>query len=284
MSDPVLSLLNEKGIAFKVSGKDYLIKCLNPDHEDSNPSCRVDRVSGITHCFSCGWKRNLFKHFGIFTNFSSIRVAKLKEKLKELKTSMADLELPNGAIPYTREFRGISTTTLKHFGAFHTLEDEELKDRIIFPIKDALDRTVVFVGRHTLSNSNPRYLNFPKHSQIPLFPVKLDDHYTSIVLVEGIFDMLNLYDKGLRNVVACFGTSTLKGNTATKLLPFKTQGITKIYIMFDGDTAGSTAAKELKPLVEECGFETTIIELQDGMDPGDMNQEYVSSIKEYVNK
>ena len=59
MSDPVLDLINKNSLAFSVSGRDYLIKCLNPDHEDSNPSFRVDKVSGVAHCFSCGFKTNL---------------------------------------------------------------------------------------------------------------------------------------------------------------------------------------------------------------------------------
>ena len=84
MSDPVLDLLNSKNIPFSISGRDYLIKCLNPDHNDSNPSFRVDRVSGIAHCFSCGYKTNIFKYFGIFTNQIPIKIAKLKEKLQEL--------------------------------------------------------------------------------------------------------------------------------------------------------------------------------------------------------
>lgn len=280
--DPVLALLNERGIAFTVSGRDYLIKCLNPEHEDSNPSCRVDKITGVTHCFSCGWKRNLFKHFGVFTNFSSIRVAKLKEKISELKQSTIDLEMPKNSVPFNTSFRGISAQTLKHFEAF-TSSIEELQDRIVFPIKDIVDRTVVFVGRHLMSNSNPRYVNYPRGSQIPLYPLKFEDRHSSVILVEGIFDMLNLYDKGLKNVVACFGTQTLKTNTNEKLLALKAQGINEIHIMFDGDDAGKAATKEVKPLLESCGFSVKTIDLPDEMDPGDLSQEYVDSIREYIN-
>lgn len=61
MSDPVLDILKKNGLAPAVSGRDYLIKCLNPEHDDSNPSFRIDRVSGVAHCFSCGFKTNIFK-------------------------------------------------------------------------------------------------------------------------------------------------------------------------------------------------------------------------------
>ena len=284
MSDPVLDILNKNNLAFTVSGRDYLIKCLNPEHEDSNPSFRVDRVSGIAHCFSCGFKTNIFKYYGIFTNPVPLKIATLKQKLQELKNFGLDLELPTGYTPYTKQFRGISPQTLKYFGAFYTNQVEKLQDRIIFPIKDITGKTVVFVGRHTLSNGNPRYLNYPSGVQIPVFPSHLPTGYKSMVIVEGIFDMLNLYDKGLHNVVCAFGTNTLQNNTKQKLLPFKAQGITHIYLMFDGDDAGQKAAHALKPIIEDAGFIVELIILPDDVDPGELSQEDVDSTAEYIAK
>lgn len=143
MSDPVLELIQKNGLEYKVSGRDYLIRCLNPEHPDTNPSFRVDRVSGIAHCFSCGFKTNIFKYYGVFSNPIPIKIAKLKEKLEELKTMSTGLELPVGATAYTKTFRGISAQTLKRFEAFYTHQVEKLVDRIIFPIKDITDRKSV---------------------------------------------------------------------------------------------------------------------------------------------
>lgn len=284
MSDPVLDIINKNNLAFTVSGRDYLIKCLNPEHEDSNPSFRVDKVTGVAHCFSCGFKTNIFKYYGVFTNPVPIKILALKEKLSELKSFGQELELPAGYTPYTKQFRGISAKTLKYFGAFYTNTVEKLHDRIIFPIKDITGKTVVFVGRHMLSNGNPRYINYPSGVQLPVFPSHLPSGYSSLVLVEGMFDMLNLYDKGLENAVCCFGTNTLQNNTKSKLLPFKAQGVTHVYIMFDGDEAGQKAAKVLKPLIEECGFIVEIIDLPDGVDPGELSQEDVDATSEYITK
>ena len=284
MSDPVLELINKNGLGFTVSGRDYLIKCLNPEHEDSNPSFRVDRVSGVAHCFSCGFKTNIFKFFGVFTNPVPIRIAALKEKLAELKTSGTGLDLPTGHTPYTKQFRGISPQTLRHFGAFYTKQVEKLQDRIVFPIKDITGKIVVFVARHTMSNGNPRYVNYPSGVRIPVYPSHLPSGYKSMVLVEGIFDMLNLYDNGLENVVCAFGTNTLQNETKAKLLPFKAQGITHIYLLFDGDDAGRKAAQQLKPTIEQEGFIVEIINLPDGTDPGELDREDIRSIAEYIDK
>jgi DNA primase len=284
MSDPVLELINKNSLAFSVSGRDYLIKCLNPDHEDSNPSFRVDRVTGVAHCFSCGFKTNLFKYYGVFTNPVPMKIAALKEKLNELKTGHLGLELPNGHTPYLKQFRGVSPQTLKYFGAFYTNVVEKLADRIVFPIKDITGKIVVFVGRHTLSNGNPRYINYPTGVKMPVFPAHLPSGYQSMVIVEGVFDMLNLYDKGLENVICAFGTNTLQNDTKSKLLPFKAQGITHIYLLFDGDEAGEKAAANLKPLIEAENFIVEIIKLPDGTDPGELDAIEVRSIAEYITK
>jgi DNA primase len=97
-----------------------------------------------------------------------------------------------------------------------------------------------------------------------------------------VFDMLNLYDKGIKNAVCCFGTNTLQNTAKQKLLPFKAQGVTNIYILFDGDEAGEKAARQLKPVLEEDNFIVEIMKLPDGVDPGELDQSDVTSIKEYI--
>jgi len=282
MNDPVLDLLKQKAVYFSISGKDYVTKCFNPEHADSNPSFRIDRVSGIAHCFSCGFKTNIFKFYGLLTNNTSIRVAKLKDKLKALQVSTEGLEPLDGARPVNSVFRGISTQTLKYFGAFETDRVDKMEDRIIFPVKDIRNKTVCYVGRHSLSNGNPRYVNYPSGVTIPLFPTRFSEKHKTIVLVEGIFDMLNCYDKGLHNVVCTFGTTKLLTDVPEKLLSFKVMGIQKVFILYDGDTAGREAARKIKPLIEESGFMCEIIDLPEGDDPGIISQDYVDSIKEYT--
>jgi DNA primase len=283
MSDAVLDLLRKQALDFKPSGPDYLIHCLNPEHPDTSPSLRIDKHSGAFHCFSCGFKGNLFKFFGVFTNQVPLKIAKLKERLAEVKSATTGLDLPKGAIPWTKPYRGISAETYKTFEAFYTLKEPKLEDRICFPIKDITDKTTVYVCRHTLSQGNPRYINYPANVRVPLYPASAPTGAKTIVLVEGLFDMLNLWDKGLKNAVACFGTNTLQRDTKLKLLPFKAQGVVKIYLMFDGDAAGSKAASLLKPLIEAEGFIVEVINLPDDTDPGDLDASEVQSITDYIN-
>lgn len=283
MSDPVSDLLQAKSIYFTTSGQDYVTKCLNPEHNDANPSFRIDRTTGVFHCFSCNFKGNIFKHFGILTNNVSIKIAKLKQKLKDVTEQLKGLEYPEGYTPVTQVFRGISVATLRKFDAFYTTKVDKLEDRICFPVPDITGKTAVFVARHTMSNANPRYVNYPAGVSMPLFPSSVPkENFTTVVLVEGLFDMLNLYDKGIHNAICCFGTNTLYSGLREKLLPFKAQGITKVFILFDGDTAGRDAAKKLKPLIEEENFIVEIIDLPDDSDPGELGDEDIRSIMEYT--
>lgn len=282
MSNPVEELLKTKGVYYSHSGKDFLTKCLNPEHTDTNPSFRIDKTTGIYNCFSCGFKGNIFKYYGIFTNNVSIRVAKLKEKIRILKESTDGLEPKKGAKALTKSFRGISVATLKHFEAFTTDQEEDLIDRVCFPIKDVRNKVSAYVARHTLSDGNPRYVISPSGANFGLYPVLMTDKPRNIVLVEGIFDMLNCYDKGLTNVVCTFGTTKLITDTAIKMFPYKVIGIEKVFILYDGDNAGKDAAAKIKPLIEECGFVVEIIKLPDGTDPGDLDQENVDALIEYT--
>lgn len=282
MTDPVLDLLNKNGISYTPSGRDYLTKCFNPEHNDSNPSFRIDKTTGIAHCFSCGFKTNIFKFYGVLTNNVSIKIVKLKEKLKALTEVSEGLEPIKGAKPVSAPFRGISVATMKEFGIFYTDLDPELSDRVVMPIKDVRDKVTAYVGRHTMSNGNPRYMIRPEHATVGMFPVRLVNHPKNIVLVEGMFDLLNMYEKGARNVVCTFGTSKLYNDTDLKMQPYKVLGVEKVFILYDGDEAGRAAAAKIKPLIEEAGFVVEVINLPDGEDPGSLDHDNVESIIKYT--
>lgn len=278
----VAELLIAHNIPYNNSGKDYLTKCFNPDHNDSNPSFRIDRVTGVAHCFSCGFKFNLFKYYGESSNNASVRVAKIKEKLRTLSLSSNGLEPLEGAKPFNGTHRNISSQTLKEFEAFKTDKVTGLEDRIIFPIKDVRNKVTAYVGRHLLSSGNPRYKTHPSGCILSLYPTRFAEKQHCIILVEGIFDLLNLWDKGLHNVVCTFGTDGLQNHTSEKLLPYKAAGVSKVYIMYDGDEPGQVASAKLVPLIEAAGFEVEVIGVAEDSDPGESTQEEVNQIIEYI--
>ena len=70
----VSELLISKNIVSNTSGESLLIKCLNPEHEDNNPSMRINATTGDSHCFACGYSVNIYRYFGIQLNKVNTKV------------------------------------------------------------------------------------------------------------------------------------------------------------------------------------------------------------------
>ncbi|MDR2193319.1 MAG: DNA primase [Treponema sp.] len=117
-------------------------------------------------------------------------------------------------------------------------------DRLIFPIKDRLGRTVAFGGR-LLSGDGPKYLNTPesiayKKGQT-LFAIdaalpeikKTQKAY----IAEGYMDVIALHQVGVTNAVAPLGTA-FTDEQARLLRRFAD----RVSLVFDSDTAGQSAA------------------------------------------
>lgn len=267
----VEDVLTEKKLYYRDSGKDYLIHCLNPKHDDSNPSMRVDKVTGMYHCFSCGYKGNILKDSGANYSPTSIKVLELKRKIQDIiKPSHT---IPATSTPYAFDLREIPAAVLQEFGAF---SDSTLyPERIMFPIKDFVGNITCFVGRYTHSNAKSKYKVFPEESEMYCFPTNPKIFRNTIVLVEGIFDMLNLYVKGIKCAVAAMGTHTILKQWQRVLMPYKAQGVNRIILCMDGDDAGRSSAEKLAKLLEK-EFLIEIIELPEGKDPGSLSKNEVN--------
>tara|TARA_Y100001937_G_C7092674_1_gene318523 strand:+ start:30 stop:878 length:849 start_codon:yes stop_codon:yes gene_type:complete len=272
----VEDLLTEKNIDFKVTGRDYVVKCLNPDHEDKNPSMRVDQITGIFHCFSCGFRGNVFNHFGAVANYLEIKRQKLKTSIEETRSASIGFTFPKGFIPYVGNWRGIKPETYTTFEAFMH-HDRSFNGRIVFPVRDITGKVVAFNGRHMTMTERPKYLIYPPQAVLPLYPSNVSPIKGRAILVEGIFDMLNLYDKGLQNAICCFGTNNVDKD---KLSILKMQNVVGVDIMFDGDDAGQKAAENIKTLAEGIGLITRNINLGQNIDPGSLGIEQVKNLRE----
>lgn len=281
----VREILDANHIEYKFSPKDYVVKCLSPEHNDSNPSCHVDKISGIFQCWSCGYSGDIYAYFNMhIPNQVNTKVDRLKNKIKSIIWSKP-LEKPLDAVDHLWEYRGISAETLKHFDAF-TTDSLGMEGRLIIPIKNMDGDSIVFQGRQMHSDIAPKYKIYPQHVEIPLFPEAPPKVNGSIILVEGIFDLLNLYDRGLKNVVQCGGVHiglvkkrAKQQRNIERLLPYLYQGIQTLHILFDGDKAGRDAAEGLQKYAGDI-FNIQIHYLDEGKDPGSLTQAEVNTLKE----
>ena len=262
-------LLDQLKIAHTSKGADFLVSCLNVEHVDSNPSMRIDKISGMYNCFTCNHKGNLLTDYGY--NPSVLDAASIKLKRKISKLLVGALTVPDGAMIFKHEHRGISPATYAAFGAF---THETYEGRIVFPITSREDHIVAFLGRYTHSDATPKYKVFPDNTPLPLFPPKPDIYKGSIILVEGLFDVLNMYEHGVMNVVAAFGTATRFKQIADDLQRYEILGVNKVYLMFDGDKAGQVSSKKLEHLIPER-FNPERIELPEDVDPGMLDKQQI---------
>ena len=270
-------LLRNKGIDYRISGQDAVISCLNPEHDDTNPSMRVDKVTGIFNCFSCGYKGNLFTYFGAPASPLEVRMHRIKEKVNKVKSETVGIQLPKDRVPWKGGgIRNISEETLAIWGAF-TWNVPQFENRIIFPIRDIRGKTVALIGRSLDDFNMNKYFIYPNGAEMPFCPAKIKPIQNRVILVEGIFDALNLWDKGLKNTVCCFGTQQVNW---VKLSLLKLQGVSGVDIMFDGDEAGVKAGEMAKGLAEQLELSARVVKLRDNIDPGNLTKPEIERLKE----
>ena len=274
----VEELLVEEKIWFKVSPADFIVSCLNPEHDDSNPSMRIDKITGVFNCFSCGFKGNLFKHFDKPANYLDIKRENLKQKIDRKRAESVGLKLPTERMEYVGNERSIKPETYKKFGTF-MVNRSPFNDRIVFPIFDITGKIVAFNGRlreNSHIKDQPKYIFHPPKVQLPLYPANVEPIKGRVILVEGIYDVINLHDKGLTNALCSFGVSNV---TEDKLQLLKMKGVEQIDIIYDPDTAGQSSAEKVRELCDNVMLKHTNINLQHG-DPGSLNESAVQRLKE----
>ena len=268
----VEELLIKQDIPYIPKGADFEVSCLNPEHIDRNPSMRIDRITGIFNCFSCEFKGNLFSLFGEKPNQLQLRREKLKNSIRQKMAESTGLVLPTNLVPYLGTWRGIKQETYERFEAF-TDSDPLFISRINFPIRDITGKIVAFNGRHT-STGLPKYMISPSGASMPLFPI-VSPIRGSVILVEGIFDMLNLQDKGLTNSMCCFGTKNINEEKLSILLM---KGVNQVDIFFDGDDAGQSAATKVKEMCESIGLSARNVYLKE-LDPGALSETQIHKLR-----
>jgi DNA primase len=162
---------------------------------------------------------------------------------------------------------------------------DRFRKRVTFPIHNESGRVIAFTARALDSEekSGPKYMNSP---ETPLYfkghvLFNLDKARQAIrqqdfaLLVEGQMDCITAYMAGIQNVLATSGTAFTE--MQVRLLGRYTK---RLFINFDPDTAGVTAAEKSIALLTEEGFEVKVVTLEAGLDPDRFIRE--RGIQEYA--
>ncbi len=148
---------------------------------------------------------------------------------------------------------------------------DRFKGRVIFPIHSMSGRVLGFGGRIMGQDKRAaKYLNSPEsdiyHKSKALYGIyyakqsiaKEDNCY----LVEGYTDVIQFYQKGIKNVVATSGTALTPDQI--RLINRLTRNVT---VLFDGDAAGTRASLRGIDLILEQGMNVRVCAFPDGEDP-----------------
>jgi DNA primase len=147
---------------------------------------------------------------------------------------------------------------------------DRFRNRLMIPISRDSGAIVAFGGRALDAGQIPKYLNSP---ETPIYTkgrtlYGLDVSKQAIrkhnycILVEGYFDLAQLWQAGIQPVVASSGTAL--GSAQARLLK---RFASKVVLSFDPDAAGQGAATRSSELLVSEGFQVNVALLPEGADP-----------------
>jgi DNA primase len=167
--------------------------------------------------------------------------------------------------------------TVEHIKASGLVNSNEhgiydfFRDRLMFPIFDLQGRVVAFGGRimSPLKNA-PKYINSPDSIIFKKGDLTygLNIAKNSIaqkgyaIITEGYMDVIMCHQSGITNAVAPLGTALTPGHLK-KIKRFSD----KVLLVFDGDAAGTAAAKRSLELIYAGGITAKILPMPSGEDP-----------------
>lgn len=177
--------------------------------------------------------------------------------------------------------KGFSFEDIKNSGLVSLVKSDVydfFRDRLIFPIFDFQGRVVAFGGRTISGQKNiPKYIN---SQESPIFKkgelsYGLNLAKNSIIekgysiIVEGYLDVIMCHQYGIKNVIAPLGIA-LTSSQLRKIKRFSNN----ILLLFDGDSAGISAAKRALQLCYPESLTTKILLLPIGEDPDSFLRKY----------
>jgi DNA primase len=153
---------------------------------------------------------------------------------------------------------------------------DRFRQRLMIPIFNLSGKPIAFGGR-TLKKGEPaKYVNSPETPLYSKSNVLYGLNFSrneirdanDVIVVEGYFDLISLWQVGVRNVVASSGTA-FTSQQARLLARFAET----VYLFFDADSAGQQAAIRSVDALYDAGLEVKVIVAETGEDPDSVARE-----------
>ena len=153
---------------------------------------------------------------------------------------------------------------------------DKFRNRIMYPIADDKGTIISFGGRKINPEDEPKYMNCPQtllyNKSQTLYGLNIAKNYVKgmpLIIVEGYMDVITMHEFGFNTAVASCGTS-LTQQQARKIKRYTD----KVYIGYDGDSAGQSATVRGLDILKETGLDVFVLSFPDGCDPDDTLRKY----------
>ncbi|MBA7513764.1 DNA primase [subsurface metagenome] len=267
----------------------------NKNHFNKN-SFSVNTEKNIWHCFSCDAGGNILdfvafmedvdirqagllikKWFRIDSQKDEKMAKKKEEKEKENRPLTFKLKNLDSNHSYLKE-RGLKEEMIKEFSLGYCKRGL-LKGRIAIPIHNEKGELVAYAGRYPGDppEEESKYIfppNFKK--SLILFNLnRVEGEEKELILVEGFFDVFNLWQNGFRNTVALMGSSLSKEQE--RLIIDYLGKNSRLTLFFDADESGKKADKEvIEKLIEKVYIK--VIKLKEGIDLDSLSKKEIDNL------
>lgn len=309
-------------------------KGLCPFHSEKSPSFTVYPRTSSFYCFGCGIGGDavtfvkqiehldypdalefLAKRAGITIIDDNSKYVRNEKKFDRNRMFKMNVDAANffhrcllsdnpdakAALEYFTVKRGLSLSTIKHFGlgfapdSFDMLSSymlskgysyEELiagflcgksekgryydafRKRVMFPIIDVSGNVIAFGGRAMDNETKPKYKNssdtpiYKKTRHVYALNFARHTCAENLILCEGYMDVIALHSAGFTNAIATLGTAITSDQA--RLMSRYTKQVT---ICYDSDEAGQKAAAKALKVIGDVGLDVRVMVIPGSKDP-----------------
>ncbi len=284
----IMDFINSSGLKYEDKGDYIRFKCINPAHDDRNPSMTMLKSNGFARCWACGKVYNFVNLYYVLTgekiaqrhsSFISSLSKPLVKGQSHKREKVIEYRLEKGALYHPRisptvskflEDIGITKEAIDYFDirwtdmvkmGFDPKKDTTfIKDRICIPIVED-GKIVNMECRDFTFNQKPKVI-YPKGSKaVTLFNYDNLDKNKPLIVVEGVKSALRIWSYISKNVTATLGCSISKGQRE------KIKEFNNIILFPDNDEAGLSMIKQFEEFYE-LDYHYTLMK-QEGYDPAD---------------
>lgn len=248
--------LDTLGNKYTISANEIRTTCLNPEHKDNSPSYFINTLTGVSHCFSCGYAPHPAKLIDCTEEDTAelLRQAKYSTLLDNLHQEVQHKEkvqftLPPKAYDIDKNWRGVTKDLLLQLGAYYC-NTGRYAGRLVFPIYNLSNELVGYDARIVNPSVVPEYVKDVKWLrpagmavQDITYPVQLLQELgaSHIIITEGLMDAISYLQMGVP-ALPSFGLSSPSSERVSDMIRI---GCESVSIATDNDIKGQEAAKRL---------------------------------------